>query len=358
MTDGPGRKVRVAVLGSTGSIGTQALDVIRGHRDQYEVVVLATGRNGDLLAQQAAEFGVAPECARLCGIEGVDGPAVLAELAAHPDVDVVLNAVVGFCGFGPLPAAPSSTASASSFANKESLIAGGPVVAKVRERGGRARSCRSTASTPPLWQRARAGDATEVSRPSCSPRAAACSAAARETSLLRHRGRRQAPHLGHGAKITIDSSTLMNKGPEVIEAHELFGVGFDHIDVVVHPQSIVHSMVEFHDGATIAQLSMPDMRLPIGPFPGAPGPAAAGLRRHGLGQHRHPHLRAAPTSRPSPPWLSPTRRAGPGAAPPPSSAAPTRWPWPPSSPRRSRGTPSPKWRLRASNRGWERPGGC
>ena len=266
-----GGKVRVAVLGSTGSIGTQALDVIRGHRDHYEVVALATGRNAELLTQQAAEFGVDPECARLCGdtIAGVDGPAVLAELAAHPDVDVVLNAVVGFAGL-PVTLSALEHGKRLALANKESLIAGGPVVAEVRARGnGEIVPVDSEHSA--IYQCLRAGDASEVHRIVLTASGGPFRGRTKdELALVTVADALKHPTWDMGAKITIDSSTLMNKGLEVIEARELFGVGFDAIDVVVHPQSIVHSMVEFHDGATIAQLSMPDMRLPIGLALGAP----------------------------------------------------------------------------------------
>ena len=256
---------RVAVLGSTGSIGTQALDVVRRHRDRFEVVALAAGRNAELLAAQAREFGVPDERARVCGDDG----AVLAELAAVPDADVVLNAVVGFAGL-PATLAALEHGKVLALANKESLIAGGPVVAAVRARGnGEIVPVDSEHSA--LYQCLRAGSAREVRRlvvtASGGPfrgRSSAELARVTVADALRH------PTWDMGAKITIDSSTLMNKGLEVIEAHELFGVDFDHIDVVVHPQSVVHSMVEFTDGATIAQLSMPDMRLPIGLALGAP----------------------------------------------------------------------------------------
>jgi len=260
-----GRRRRVAVLGSTGSIGTQALDVIRGHRDAYEVVALAAGRNAGLLAEQADEFGVAPECARLCA----DEPSVLAGLAAHPDVDVVLNAVVGFAGL-PATIAALEHGKRLALANKESLIAGGPVVAAVRAHG-RGEIVPVDSEHSALYQCLRAGEPSEVRRLVLTASGGPFRGKTREelalvtvAEALKH------PTWDMGAKITIDSSTLMNKGLEVIEAHELFGVGYDDIDVVVHPQSIVHSMVEFHDGATIAQLSMPDMRLPIGLALGAP----------------------------------------------------------------------------------------
>jgi 1-deoxy-D-xylulose-5-phosphate reductoisomerase len=260
----PARR-RVAVLGSTGSIGTQALDVIRGHRDAYEVVALAAGRNAELLAAQAAEFGVAPDCARL----GADDPSVLTELASHPDVDVVLNAVVGFAGL-PATLAALEHGKRLALANKESLIAGGPVVAAVRARGnGEIVPVDSEHSA--LYQCLRAGDAREVRRLVLTASGGPFRGRTRaELDLVTVADALKHPTWDMGAKITIDSSTLMNKGLEVIEAHELFDVEFDQVDVVVHPQSIVHSMVEFVDGATIAQLSMPDMRLPIGLALGAP----------------------------------------------------------------------------------------
>ena len=128
-----------------------------------------------------------------------------------------------------------------------------------------------------------------------------------------------------GAKITIDSSTLMNKGLEVIEAHELFGVDYDQIDVVVHPQSVIHGMVEFTDGATIAQLSMPDMRLPIGLGPRRSRPPRRALRRHRLDRRCPSSPSRRPTSRRSPACVWPTRRAGRVVVPRPPSAGPTRW---------------------------------
>jgi 1-deoxy-D-xylulose-5-phosphate reductoisomerase len=255
----------VVVLGSTGSIGTQALDVISRHPDDYHVVALAAGRNTELLAEQARTHGVPADLARSCP----DDPDVLAALAAHPDADVVLNAVVGFAG---LPATIGALEAGTrlALANKESLIAAGPVVAKARAASG-ADIVPVDSEHSAVWQCLRAGRPTEVARiiltASGGPfrgRAAADLATVTRADALRH------PTWDMGAKITIDSSTLMNKGLEVIEAHELFGVDFDRIDVVVHPQSIVHSMVEFVDGATIAQLSEPDMRLPIGLALGAP----------------------------------------------------------------------------------------
>jgi len=255
----------VVVLGSTGSVGTQALDVISRHPDDYRVVALAAGSNVGLLAEQARTFGVPTELAVSC----LETPEMLAELAAHPDADVVLNAVVGFAG---LPATIGALEAGKrlALANKESLISAGPVVAKARAAGG-GKIVPVDSEHSAIWQCLRSGRTTEVGRiiltASGGPfrgRTPAELATVTRADALRH------PTWTMGAKITIDSSTLMNKGLEVIEAHELFGVDFDRIDVVVHPQSIVHGMVEFVDGATVAQLSTPDMRLPIGLALGAP----------------------------------------------------------------------------------------
>ncbi len=229
------------------------------------MVALAAGRNAALLAEQAAEFGVDPDLAVTC-----DGaPERLAELAAHPDVDVVLNAVVGFAG---LPATLASLEQGKrlALANKESLIAGGPVVAAARARGG-GEIVPVDSEHSALFQALRSGAMREVRRLILTASGGPFRGMTRaELALVTIADALKHPTWQMGAKITIDSSTLMNKGLEVIEAHELFGVGFDRIDVVVHPQSVVHGMVEFTDGATIAQLSMPDMRLPIGLALGAP----------------------------------------------------------------------------------------
>ena len=257
--------LRVVILGSTGSVGTQALDVIGRHRDRWEVVALAAGRNADLLERQRLEFDVAPDRAVLAG----DRPEILPELAALADADVVLNGVVGFAGL-PATLAALEHGKRLALANKESLIAGGPVVAAARARGG-GEIVPVDSEHSALWQALRSGAPREVSRliltASGGPFRGRTRADLAEVTIadaLNH------PTWSMGPKITVDSSTLMNKGLEVIEAQELFGVGYDQVDVVVHPQSVIHGMVEFTDGATIAQLSMPDMRLPIGLALGAP----------------------------------------------------------------------------------------
>jgi 1-deoxy-D-xylulose-5-phosphate reductoisomerase len=257
--------VKVVLLGSTGSIGTQALDVIAAAGGRYEVVALAAGRNTDLLEQQRVALGLPADRARSC----VDDPDTLAELAALPEADVVLNAVVGFAGL-PATLAAVEHGKRLALANKESLIAGGPVVARARAGGG-GEIVPVDSEHSAVYQALRGGTPDEVARviltASGGPFRGKTRAELERVSVadaLKH------PTWTMGAKITIDSSTLMNKGLEVIEAHELFGVDFDQIAVVVHPQSIVHGMVEFTDGATIAQLSLPDMRLPIGLALGAP----------------------------------------------------------------------------------------
>ena len=262
----------VAVLGSTGSIGTQAIDVIRADPDRYEVVALGASSSVELLAEQArdlrprvvalADATRASELEDLVpvGTEVVAGSEALASVAAAGEV--VLNAVVGFAGLGVTLAALAG-GRRLALANKESLIAGGPVVQRVRSTPG-AEIIPVDSEHCALHQCLRAGNRSEVATlvltASGGPfrgRSPAQLASVTIDDALAH------PTWRMGPKITVDSSTLMNKGLEVIEAHELFGVGYDRIQVVVHPQSVVHSMVEFSDGATLAQLSLPDMRLPI-----------------------------------------------------------------------------------------------
>jgi 1-deoxy-D-xylulose-5-phosphate reductoisomerase len=258
--------IRLAILGSTGSVGTQALDVVRANPGVYEVVALAAGRNEKLVAEQAAEFGVAGLRARCAA----DDPSVLAGLAGLPEVDIVLNAVVGFAGL-PATVAALEAGKRLALANKESLIAAGPVVAAARARGcGEIVPVDSEHSA--VYQALQAGPKDAVRRvlltASGGPfrgRSKADLERVTVADALAH------PTWSMGPKITVDSSTLMNKGLEVIEARELFDVELERIEVVVHPQSVIHGMVEFTDGSTIAQLSMPDMRLPIGYALAAPG---------------------------------------------------------------------------------------
>jgi 1-deoxy-D-xylulose-5-phosphate reductoisomerase len=264
----------VSLVGSTGSIGTQALDVIRTDPDRYRVVALGAARSVEQLAAQAMELR--PErvaiadgsrAARLAdlvprGTEVLAGPEALAEIARG--AEVVVNGVVGFAGL-PVTLAALQAGRRLALANKESLIAAGPVVQRVRTTTPRAEIIPVDSEHCAVHQCLRASAMTGLRRivltASGGPfrgRSRAELADVTVGDALAH------PTWRMGPKITVDSSTLMNKGLEVIEAHELFGIGYDRIEVVVHPQSIVHSMVETSDGATLAQLSLPDMRLPIG----------------------------------------------------------------------------------------------
>jgi 1-deoxy-D-xylulose-5-phosphate reductoisomerase len=263
--------VRVAIAGSTGSIGTQTLDVIRAEAGEYEVVGLGVGSSVEALIAQANEFrpkvvAVADASRRAEVAAALPFAEVIADLSdlAH-DADVIVNGVVGFAGLD-VTVAALRAGKRLALANKESLIAAGPVVQPLRlVRGAELVPVDSEHCAVHQCLRSAARPDAELSRivltASGGPFRGRCAADLADVGVdqaLAH------PTWKMGPKITIDSSTLMNKGLEVIEAHELFGTPYDKIEVVVHPQSIVHSMVEFTDGATIAQLSMPDMRLPIG----------------------------------------------------------------------------------------------
>ncbi|HMC42728.1 MAG TPA: 1-deoxy-D-xylulose-5-phosphate reductoisomerase [Acidimicrobiales bacterium] len=264
----------VALVGSTGSVGTQALDVVASEPGRYDVVALGAHRSVEALAAQAAavrprrvalaDATLAPRLRQMvpAGVEVLAGPEALAAIAT--EADVVLNAVVGFAGL-PVTLAALRAGRRLALANKESLIAAGPLVQAVRATPG-AEIVPVDSEHCAVHQCLRAtGGTAEVRRvvltASGGPfrgRSAAELDSVTVEEALAH------PTWSMGPKITVDSSTLMNKGLEVIEAHELFGLDYDSIDVVVHPQSVVHSMVELVDGATLAQLSLPDMRLPIG----------------------------------------------------------------------------------------------
>ncbi len=265
--------ITVSLVGSTGSIGTQAIEVIEACPERFDVVAIGANRSVEALCDQARRLrpsvvavgdeGAARDLSdRLPpGTEvvwGTDGLSAIAAMA-----DVALNAVVGFAGL-PVTLAALGAGRRLALANKESIIAGAPVVQPAR--------CTPGAELVPvdsehcaLHQCLRAGTRTSVARLLLTASGGPFRGRSRDelrgvgvTDALAH------PTWAMGPKVTIDSSTLMNKGLEVIEAHELFGIDYDAIDVVVHPQSVVHSMVEFCDGAAIAQLSLPDMRLPIG----------------------------------------------------------------------------------------------
>lgn len=270
------RKRRIAILGSTGSIGTQTLDVIRRHPDMFEVELISARRNVDLLTKQAIEFDAAnvviceeskyketADALQDKGIKVWSGVDSLCELVKMSSVDIVVGAMVGFSGLRPTLAALEAGKTVA-LANKETLVAAGPIVIRtmlehnavilpvdsehsaifqclLASKGNSVEKIHLTASGGPFrtWERARI-------------------AAATAQQALKH------PNWNMGAKVTIDSATMMNKGFEVIEAKWLFDLNPDQINVVVHPESIIHSMVEFEDGAVMAQMGCPDMREPIG----------------------------------------------------------------------------------------------
>jgi 1-deoxy-D-xylulose-5-phosphate reductoisomerase len=263
--------VRVAIAGSSGSIGTQTLDVVRAEAGRYEVVGLGVASSVETLIAQANEFrpkvvAVADDNRRAEVAAALPFAEVVADLAdLTDDADVVVNGVVGFAGLS-VTVRTLRNGKRLALANKESLIAGAPVVQPLRTTPG-AELVPVDSEHCAIHQclRSSALPAREVARIVLT--ASGGPFRGRTTAELADVGVDQAlqhPTWKMGPKITIDSSTLMNKGLEVIEAHELFATAYDQIEVVVHPQSIVHSMVEFTDGSTIAQLSLPDMRLPIG----------------------------------------------------------------------------------------------
>jgi len=278
-----GNRIRVLILGSTGSIGTQALEVIAANPDRFEVVGLAAGgANAQILAAQCQATGVthvavADEIAA-DAVEGVTyrGPDAATELVHNTEADVVLNALVGALGLKPTLAALDSGARLA-LANKESLVAGGPLVLKAAEPG---QIVPVDSEHSALAQCLRAGRATEVAKLVLTASGGpfrGWSAAQLERVTPEQAGAH--PTWTMGPMNTLNSASLVNKGLELIETHLLFGVPYEQIEVVVHPQSIVHSMVTFSDGSTIAQASPPDMKLPISLALGwpdrVPGAAAA-----------------------------------------------------------------------------------
>ena len=269
------RKRRIAILGSTGSIGTQALDVIRQHRDLFEVELLTANNSSDLLIRQAIEFdanavvicnedkyedvsqALAPHYTKVfAGIQSV------CDAVCGDNIDMVLTSMVGFSGLKPTVAAIKAGKSIA-LANKETLVAAGEIIMEMSQKyhapiipvdsehsaifqcllganGAEIHKIHPTASGGPF----RTWSKDEIAKADCK-------------AALKH------PNWNMGSKVTIDSATMMNKGLEMIEAKWLFGVNPDQIEVVVHPESIIHSMVEYDDGAVIAQMGWPDMRQPI-----------------------------------------------------------------------------------------------
>jgi 1-deoxy-D-xylulose-5-phosphate reductoisomerase len=258
---------RIVIVGSTGSIGTQALEVI-GRSDDLEVVGLAAATSWELLLQQSRAFGVDrlaladEDAAAKAGehaavLRGAEG---LVELITDADCDLVLNALVGSAGLGPTVATLGEGIDLA-LANKESLVVGGELVMALAEATG-AQLIPVDSEHSALFQ------LLEGQRPGTVDRLVLTASGGpfRGRRDLEGVSREEAlahPTWAMGGKITIDSATLMNKGLELIEAHHLFGVPYESIDVVVHPQSIVHALVHLNDGASLAHMGYPDMRVPI-----------------------------------------------------------------------------------------------
>ncbi len=267
-------KQRIALLGSTGSIGLQTLDIARARSDRFEIAVLTAGTNWQRLAEQAAEFlpdavviadeqWYAPlrEALAHLPIKVYAGAEAIVQVVRGGSADVIVNALVGYAGMMPSLAAVE-TGKKLALANKESLVIAGRQIIDAAERN-RAAILPIDSEHSAIFQ-SLVGEVSPARRLILTasggpflrtPKDRLCEVTVEQA--LRH------PNWSMGAKITVDSSTLVNKGFEVIEAHWLFGLPAEKIDVLVHPQSVVHSMVEFEDGAIKAQLGTPDMRLPI-----------------------------------------------------------------------------------------------
>ena len=264
---------RICVLGCTGSIGLSTLDVVRHLPERCRIVGLGARSDADRLAAQIAEFKPTraaladPSAAdRLRGKTGStsfhSGPEGLVELAKADDVDVVLSAITGYAGLEPGLAALRA-GKTLALANKESLVTAGPLMLDAAREGGAA-IVPVDSEHSAIFQALASGRGDEVRRVVIT----ASGGPFRTASLADMENAKPAQALRHptwsmGPKITIDSATMMNKALEIIEAKWLFGLEADQIDVLVHPQSIVHSLVEFRDGSVIAQLGLPDMRVPI-----------------------------------------------------------------------------------------------
>jgi 1-deoxy-D-xylulose-5-phosphate reductoisomerase len=264
---------RIALLGSTGSIGRQTLDVVRCFPEHFRIVALAARSNISLLAQQAQEFSPAltacfaetPEierAAREALSEVALGEQGLLDVATHPDVDIVVAATSGLVGLAPTLAAINA-GKTIALANKETLVMAGHLVMRAAQEAG-VSILPIDSEHSAIWQCLRGEETAEVNRLILT----ASGGPFRRATLDQLRSVTVAQALAHptwlmGPKITIDSATLMNKGLEVLEAHWLFGIPYARIDVVVHPESIIHSMVEFVDGSLKMQASLPSMHLPI-----------------------------------------------------------------------------------------------
>ena len=269
------KKKQIAILGSTGSIGTQALDVIAQHSDRFEVYALTANNNIDLLIEQAIKFS--PEVVVIANDENYltlkealnsypikvwAGMEAISDIVQNSDIDVVLTAMVGFSGLKPTVNALKS-GKTIALANKETLVVAGKHIIDLALKH-QAPILPVDSEHSAIFQCLNGEDLNRINKIWLTASGGPFKNYSREQ--LQHVTKAQAlkhPKWSMGAKVTIDSSTLMNKGLEMIEAKWLFDVEPSHIEVVVHPQSIVHSMVEFEDTSVIAQMGMPDMRVPI-----------------------------------------------------------------------------------------------
>ena len=265
----------IVILGSTGSIGTQTLDIVRANRDRFKVLALAAGKNAGLMEEQAREFK--PELAVLWDegaaaslkasladtpVKVLSGMSGIIEAARLQNADIVVGAMVGMIGIEPVIEAIKAGKDIA-LANKETLVCAGHIIMPLAKQH-KVKILPVDSEHSAIFQSLRGGEPREVEKILLTASGGPFRGRKREelakmtaAEALKH------PNWDMGAKVTIDSSTLANKGLEVMEAHWLFDVSYEDIEVVVHPQSIVHSAVQFRDGAVIAQLGIPDMHLPI-----------------------------------------------------------------------------------------------
>lgn len=267
---------RIALLGSTGSIGNSTLDVVRGLGDSYRLVALVAGKQWRKVAEQAREFR--PKMAALqdesaakdlaqelngCGIEVLSGTSGICAVAGHPEVDII---VMGISGAAALPAAVEAVRAGKRvcLANKEALVMAGEILTSLAKESG-AEILPVDSEHSALFQSLRSGRRAEVQKLLLTASGGPFLNTPREeiARVTPEQALKHPTWSMMGKKITVDSATLMNKSLEIIEARWLFDVRPEQIEVVIHPQSIVHSMVEFCDGSVIAQMGLPDMRVPI-----------------------------------------------------------------------------------------------
>lgn len=320
MTHNVETRKKIAILGSTGSIGTQTLDVIAQHPDRFEATVLIAGSNVARLIEQAARFRprkaiIAMErhypalrdALQPLGIEAAAGHKAILEAMALKEVDTVVTATVGYSGLAPTIAAIKA-GKQIALANKETLVVAGELVTGML-RGSKSKILPVDSEHSAIYQCLAGEEPASVRKLIITASGGpfrTCSY--RDLQHVTVSDALHHPNWSMGAKITIDSATMLNKAFEIIEAHWLFGVAPEHIEAVVHPQSIIHSMVEFHDGAVKAQLGLPDMHLPI---------------RYALGRRLQAQGRRAPACR------SPTTRRSRSRSPTPSVSPASDWPiWP------------------------------